>query len=319
MPSQETQRKIEHPPVLFLIFNRPDLTKQVFECIREAHPAQLFIAADGPRADRPGEADLCAQTRAVVKTIDWECKVHTLFRDHNLGCKMAVSSAITWFFDHVEEGIILEDDCLPHPSFFSFCRELLERYRDDERIMAISGNNFQPAHSTSPYSYYFSIYNHIWGWASWRRAWQHYDGDFRRWPHLRDSSFLKNLHKNGSAVNYWQSIFDKAYAGQIDSWGYPWTYSCWVQNGLTILPKVNLVTNIGFDERATHTKDQYAKVANLETKPIEFPLRHPSSTVANHQADRYTTMHHFGIHPPTPLWRRIVLRFAKFYLKLAQQ
>ena len=153
-------------PVLFLVFNRPDTTAQVFEAIRQAKPPRLYVASDGAREDKEGELEKVKQVREIVSQVDWNCEVKTLFRDKNLGCKIAVSSAIDWFFEQEEMGIILEDDCLPHPTFFRFCQELLERYRDDERIGMISGNNFQFGRKCTDYSYYFSMYSHIWGWAS---------------------------------------------------------------------------------------------------------------------------------------------------------
>lgn len=173
------------PPTLFLIFNRPDLTAEAFSRIREAAPSQLFVAADGPCAGHPEDENLCQQARDVATRVDWDCDVHTLFRDENLGCKEAVSSAITWFFEHVEAGIILEDDCVPDLSFFPYCGKLLSRYAEDERIFAIGGNNFQPQGREYTASYYYSVYVHIWGWATWRRAWKHYDGKLERWPKLK--------------------------------------------------------------------------------------------------------------------------------------
>ncbi len=284
---------ISNVPVLLLIYNRPELTRRVFDRLREAAPKQLFIAADGPRSDRPNEVALCAETRSIVNEIDWPCEVHRLFREENLGCKSAVSNAITWFFEHVEEGIILEDDCVPHPTFFRFCNELLEYYRYDERIMVISGDNFQHGRRRTQYSYYFSRYNHIWGWATWRRAWQYYDGEMKYWPDLRNTSWLFDILGTQDAADYWYNIFDKAYAGEIDSWGYPWTFSCWVQNGLTILPEVNLVSNIGFGDTATHTKNSDSTAANIPTFPIQFPLRHPPYMVRHRDADQYTFDTHF--------------------------
>ncbi|MCB0096497.1 MAG: hypothetical protein KDE50_24180 [Caldilineaceae bacterium] len=300
------------PPVLLIIFNRPDLTQRVLERLRESQPAQLFIAADGPRPGHSTDAHMCAQARNVVNEIDWPCEVKTLFRDDNLGCKNAVSGAITWFFEQVEQGIILEDDCVPHVSFFPFCAELLKRYENHDRIMSISGNNFQADTWHCKTSYYFSIHSHIWGWATWRRAWRRYDGSLEQWPHLRETPFLKELHGSDLAVNYWRNIFDKVYANEIDSWGYPWTYSCWVHNGLTILPAVNLVTNIGFDERATHTKNPQAAAANLAVRPIDFPLKHPAEVMADKQADAYTTYNHFGVRPRAPLWRQFMARARTF-------
>lgn len=172
-------------PVLLLIFNRPDTTQRVFHEIRGASPLQLFISADGPRENKPGEFEKCQITRDIVRQVDWDCEVYTNFRDKNLGCKIAVSSAIDWFFENVEEGIILEDDCLPSFSFFRFCEELLEKYRDDERIMQIGGTNLLSEWQRSDDSYYFSKYGAIWGWATWRRAWQYYDVNMKLWPEVK--------------------------------------------------------------------------------------------------------------------------------------
>jgi len=203
------------PPILFLLFNRPYLTQRVFACIREARPARLFVAADGPRPDRVGERQLCAEARKVVDQVDWPCELLTLFRDENLGCGKAVSSAIDWFFEHVEEGIILEDDCLPHPSFFRFCEKLLEKYRDDERVMQIGGCNFQDGIKRGPASYYFSIYNHIWGWASWSRAWKYYDVGITSWRKTIHEEFLYTLFNDKKSVKYWEKILDSVQRGEI--------------------------------------------------------------------------------------------------------
>ena len=171
----QTSTEFACAPILFLIFNRPQLTARVFAAIREAQPSQLYVAADGPRSNRPGEADLCEQARRVINGVDWPCEVKTLYRQENLGCRQAVSSAITWFFDNVEAGVVLEDDCLPIESFFRFCSELLIRYRDDTRIGMISGNNHGFRIYDDSLSYSFSKHGAIWGWASWRRAWRLYD------------------------------------------------------------------------------------------------------------------------------------------------
>ena len=282
------EEALKCPPVLFLIFNRPDLTKRVFESIRQAAPKQFFIAADGPRPEISTDTEQCEQTRQFVDSIDWECEVHTLFRETNLGCKRAVYSAINWFFDHVESGAILEDDCIVHLTFFSFCAELLKRYYYDERIMAISGDNFQQGMQRTQYSYYFSRYNHIWGWATWRRAWQHYDVEMKHWPALRESPWLLDILGDETAATYWRKTFDKAHAGKIDTWDYAWTFTCWIQNGLTVLPEVNLVSNIGFGDGATHTKSTGSKLANLATAAMEFPLRNSPYVVRQSEADNFT-------------------------------
>jgi len=195
-------------PVLFLIFNRSDTTQLVFNEIRKAQPAQLFIAADGPRKDRPEDIENCRKVREIIRQVDWDCSVSTLFRDENLGCKRGVSSAIDWFFSHVDEGIILEDDCVPDPSFFPFCQELLERYRDDERIMVISGDNLQFGRRKSQYSYYFSRCFHLWGWATWKRAWDNYDIKMELWPKIKETGRLKDILHDPNAEKYWEIIFN---------------------------------------------------------------------------------------------------------------
>jgi len=286
-------------PILFLVFNRPNTTKQVFEKIREARPPRLYIAADGPRESRKGEEKKCKQVREIVTNVDWDCEVNTLFREVNLGCKSAVSSGIDWFFKHEEMGIILEDDCLPDATFFRFCEELLLQYIDDERVMTISGNNFQPKRRTEN-SYYFSKYMHCWGWASWRRAWNHFDLKMKDWPKLKRKKFLNKLFNTEIAKNYWEQILDKVYSGKIDSWAYIWTYSIWKEHGFNIIPEENLVCNIGFGEEGTHTKSINSKSANMETKPIIFPLKHPEEINTLKKADKFTQKHHFQ----TPFYKR---------------
>jgi len=288
-------------PILFLIFNRPDTTKKVFAAIRKAKPQKLYVAADGPRYEKSGEEANVREVRAIATNVDWECEVKTLFREQNLGCKMGVSTAITWFFENEDEGIILEDDCVPDPSFFPFCQELLIRYQQDNRVMMISGNNFQNGKRRTDYSYYFSRHAHCWGWATWKRAWKHWNGDLATWPEVKAANFLDDIAGGDEAfVAYWSRIFDKCYAGRIDSWAYPWTYSCWIEAGLTILPNTNLVSNIGFGEEATHTKKQNNKVANLPTFKIGFPLRHPPYMIRDSIADLNTDKKNFGISAPTP-------------------
>jgi hypothetical protein len=271
--------------VLFLVFNRPDTTAQVFEAIRLAQPPRFYIAADGAREDKEGEAEKVKQVREIVANIDWDCEVKTLYREKNLGCKIAVSSAIDWFFEHEEMGIILEDDCLPHPTFFRFCEELLEKYRDDERIMMISGENFQFGRKRTEYSYYFSRYNHIWGWASWRRAWKHYDVDMKLWPEIRNGKWLYDIFRNKNVVLSWRKIFDNTYQGKINTWDYQWTFACLVQSGLSILP--NLISNIGFGLNSTHAMGQ-SKFSNMQFEPVNFPLAHPLFILHDDLADIFT-------------------------------
>jgi len=287
------------PPVLVLAFNRPHTTAAVMESLRAVRPPKVFFAVDGPRSDRPRERELVLEVQRLVERIDWPCQVETLFRESNLGCKKAVSEAITWFFGHVKAGIILEDDCVAHPSFFPYAAELLERYDDDERIMVVSGDNFQFGRQRTDYSYYYSRYTHIWGWATWRRAWEHFDFAMTQWPEIRNGNWLDDLLADPGHVRYWKGIFDETHGNRNSSWAYRWTYSVWAQGGLTVLPNVNLVSNIGFGVDGTHTWRRSSRFAALEAAPMEFPLRHPPYMIRDAEADRFTQKHMFS----RPLWR----------------
>lgn len=273
-------------PVAFLIFKRPDTTKKVFEAIRKAKPHKLLVVADGPRADRPGEAEKCAATRAVIDGVDWDCEVLKKYSDTNLGCGPCVATGISWVFEQVEEAIILEDDCIPHHTFFHFCEELLEKYRHNQSILHISGTNYQFGRSRTKYSYYFSRYPAIWGWASWRRAWNHYDFYMKKWPDLRNTSWLNDFHKSSKIAQYWTKTFDQLEVNK-HSWDGQWVFSSWLQNGLAITPNCNLISNIGFNAEATHTTSEVVVQANMPTKALDFPLKHPPSITWNKQADDF--------------------------------
>jgi hypothetical protein len=281
-------------PVALILFNRPDTTGRVFAEIARARPKKLFVIADGPRADHPADAEKCAASRAVVNQVDWPCEVLTNYSETNLGCKMRPATGISWLFRHVEEAIIFEDDCLPDQTFFRYCAELLERYRDDERVMMISGDNFQGGRRRTEYSYYFSRYVHTWGWATWRRAWQHFDVELKLWPVLRETDWLVDILGDGEAVEYWRAIFDSVMDGRISkAWDYQWLFACWAQGGLAVTPEVNLVSNIGFGEGATHTVTDTG-VINLPVSEMEFPLRHPPFMLRNREADQFNFTHVFA-------------------------
>ncbi len=274
-----------HTPVAFLIFNRPDTSKKVFAEIAAAKPAKLLVVADGPRLHQPDDVAKCQATRAIIDEVDWDCDVLTNFSETNLGCKRRVSSGLSWVFEQCEEAIILEDDCIPHPMFFRYCQELLERYRDDERVPMICGSNFHHDRSPTTDSYYFSKLGHIWGWASWRRAWQNYDVAISSWPALRETSWLFDTLGNEAAADYWQGIFDKTHAGEIDTWDYQWFFSWWAQNGLAVIPTANLISNVGFGEDATHTHTAVNTMAHRPTSEITFPLQHPRNMVRDRETD----------------------------------
>ena len=272
--------------VLFIIFNRPDTTKHVFEAIRTAKPPRLYVAADGPRADKPGEVEKVEQVRQIATTVDWDCDVKTLFRDENLGCRVAVSSAIDWFFENEEEGIILEDDCLPSQSFFWFCEELLKRYRGDMRVWHIAGNNFHFGwQRDEDYSYYFGgIYGSIWGWASWRDRWEYYDVEIKTYDEVRKKGYLFDIIKNPEEAKIRISNFDEIKNG-FDTWDYQWVYCRLINNGLTIVPSKNLVKNLGFGLDGAHTHSKRDKRSNMNIEDINLPLRHPEFFIRDVQSE----------------------------------
>jgi hypothetical protein len=274
-------------PVALIIFNRPEVTRRVFQEIARARPQKLLVIADGPRAGHPTDAERCADARAIIDEVDWECEVLTNYSPVNLGCKMRPASGISWVFEQVEQAIIFEDDCLPHPSFFPYCDEMLERYSGDERVMMISGNNFQMGRKRTRYSYYFSRYPHTWGWATWRRAWRHFDAEIKLWPELRETSWLFDILGNRAAAEHWRAQFD-ALAKMTSVWDYQWVFACWAQNGLTILPSTNLVSNIGWGDDATHTKATEDRLARILAGEMSFPLEHPPYMIRNLEADRFT-------------------------------
>lgn len=273
-------------PILFIIFNRPDTTSIVFSAIKKIKPKYLFVAADGPRDNREGEKEKCLTTRDIIKEIDWDCELKTLFREKNLGCKIAVSGAITWFFENVGEGIILEDDCLPNISFFNFCEELLTKYRDDERIMQIGGVNFQDGKLRSDGTYYFSKKNHIWGWATWKRAWDMYDINMSNFPKFKEQNQILNITNNKKLQKKLLDKIQYVYDGKLDTWDYQWEYTILSNNGLVILPNYNLVSNIGFNQDATHTTGHDELLANKPTDEINI-ITHPSFVINNTEADEY--------------------------------
>lgn len=245
------------PPVLFLVFNRPEPTFRVFDAIREARPERLYIAADGPRSNRPGEAEYCAQVRRVVERVDWPCQVKTLFREQNVGCRRAVSESISWFFEDEEEGIILEDDCLPAPDFFRFCSEALGTYRSDPRVMHVGGHVLLEGPDEE--DLFFSRLVPIWGWATWRRAWNAYDSEMSR------IGELERLPLNewfGSQASNVRKAIRRIHDDKVDAWGARWALSVLVNDGLSALPRNNLISNVGFGKDATHTKVD-SHLANL--------------------------------------------------------
>lgn len=274
-------------PILFLVFNRPQYTIQVFEAIRAAKPKQLFIAADGPRANVTADIASCKAVKDIVANVDWDCEVKTLFRDKNLGCGLAPSSAITWFFEHVEQGIILEDDCLPSASFFPFCEEMLERYKNDLRIHSISGTNFFEKWGQNDNSYFFSKESGIWGWATWRRAWEQYDYNIKKWSDHDTVRLFKAQFENDDHRSVYVSALESVVTNkEITFWDYQLVFSRVINSQFGIIPRFNLISNIGFGNDATHTFDENASFSKITAYELTFPLVHPSTVMVDKEHDK---------------------------------
>jgi hypothetical protein len=292
-------------PVALFIFNRPAETARVFQAIRRARPRQLFVIADGPRPHCPDDVAGVAAARSVVEAVDWPCELRCNYAGANQGLADRVASGISWVFEQVETAIVLEDDCLPHPSFFPFCEQLLARYADDERVMMVGGVSLEPYRRLDT-SYSFSHYMLVWGWATWRRAWRLYDHEMRLWPAARDGGWLADVLGSEAEAHFWTPHLDDVYAGRENYWGRRWLLACWLQRGLVIQPAVNLVTNIGHGAAATHTTVA-SPFADLPTAPMSFPLRHPPFVVRDARADAELFRRFF---------RRSLLQRAGYRLRL---
>lgn len=271
-------------PVLFLIFNRPDTTSLVFQEIRSAKPSKLYIAADGARANNESDQRLCLQSLEIVSHIDWPCEVKTLYRENNLGCKNAISSSIDWFFEHEEEGIILEDDCLPAKDFFRFCDEMLVRYRFDTRIRHITGCNLQLGNKWGNATYYFANQTHVWGWASWRRVWKDYDKTLSAYDDAEATVQLEKLFDDAFLAAEWKRIFIELKQGKIDTWDYQLALINYFNNSLSVNPNVNLIKNIGFRADGTHTTSTDSPYANIPLETLGS-ITHPQYILPEKSAD----------------------------------
>ena len=271
--------------VVFLVFNRPALTRAVFERIAQVRPKRLLVVADGPRMERPEEERLCEEVRRIATAVDWDCRVQTNFAPTNLGCRRRVISGLDWAFEQVDEAIILEDDILPDLTFFPFCEEMLERFRGDDRIAMITGFNITADQAQAPYSYYFSQLTHIWGWATWREAWKHYDERLSSWPELRQSGMLRDFFSKRTAVRYWTSVLEGMFQGTgPNTWDYQWMYTNLMRGSLSVSPQVNLVQNLGFGSDATHSKNSKS-APKVPVGSLHFPLQHPPAMIAARSLD----------------------------------
>lgn len=276
-------------PILFLVFNRPKETKQVFEIIRKIKPRRLFVAADGPRIDKKNENEICNHVRELATSIDWDCELVTLFRERNLGCKYAVSSAINWFFEQVDEGIILEDDCLPELSFFLYCEVLLKKYKSNEEVMHISGANLNDDLKFGDGTYFYSNYPNIWGWATWKRAWKKYDLELENTAFY--SRLIKSTFKFQSERTFWKSRIELLRTKGLDTWDYQWMFSIWKEKGICLNSNYNLVENIGFGNNSTHTKNKNPYLTPKTNQIVK--VIHPSKfrILENAEIEFISTLH----------------------------
>jgi hypothetical protein len=280
-------------PILVMAFNRPEHLKVLLNRLRQEQPKRLYVAIDGPRDSREGEDAQVQACRDLVASIDWDCEVHTLFQESNLGCGLGVSTAINWFFTNEERGIILEDDIIPDPSFFPYCEELLDRYENDDRVFAISGCNFVPpeAQSHPEQAYRFSQIPHIWGWATWRRSWDKHRLDISDWR--RDLPPTKLWARAGHSLPasvYWASTFELLARKEVDTWDGQFVLASMMSGQLTATSNVNLIENIGFGDSATHTvedRDELQPVTRLMLPTAPAPV------VLDGRADAWTRKHHF--------------------------
>jgi hypothetical protein len=274
-------------PLVFIVFNRPETTRRVWERIRAARPKRLFVVADGPRPARSADAELCAEVRRIIELTDWPCEIVRNYSANNLGAARRVSSGLDWVFAQVPEAIILEDDCLPDPTFFPFCSELLARYRDEVRVAQIAGCSFQRQNESKADSYYFSRYPHGWGWATWRRAWRHYDHAMQVWQEERGGAWLAQTIPDPVERRVWEKSFDATLSGSVDAWDYRWVLAVWRKGGVSVVPYRNMISNIGFGADATHTRGG-SPWASLPVASMPFPLVHPTGLACDEIADEWT-------------------------------
>lgn len=299
-------------PVLCIIFNRPETTRKVFDVLKKVKPPKLYICAEGPRDNKPEDIELCKESRAIYDKIDWECDVHKYYREKNSGgCGPGVSGAITWFFENVDEGIILEDDIVPHPDFFAFCDDMLERYRDNSKIKCVCGYNiFFDGIREYPYSYYFSHYMHVWGWATWKRTWEEYEYSLIKVPRKKFENAVRKLpilkeSKRGIMSNYEVMASDNP----IDTWDFQLLFSTILHKGLNIIPTTNLCQNIGCGvEQATHTIAFDETIYNHVGSTI-YPLSHPDKITQNKRLDKITFSYWMK---SSPQKRKKIARFRHY-------
>ena len=314
------KQKIFETPILLIAWKRPDKTKKIIESIKKVKPRYFYVACDGKTENNKILNNQVNLTRKLIlENITWDCELKTLFCEYNQGCKNAVSNAISWFFDNVDRGIIIEDDCLPHQDFFYFCSELLKKYENDMRIWSIAGNNLHRKNSTKEESYFFSKYSHCWGWATWRRCWSKYDKDIADWPSYKSKGILNKIFESRREKIFWMKTLDNIYYySRPNTWDYQWSYTCFINSGLTIIPNENLIYNIGFDDEATHTKfgNPNRSIKNYKRFSSKvFPLKHPQYIHRSINKDKYIdAICYSGPNIFSRKW--VVINFKKLLIKI---
>lgn len=290
-------------PIVFIIFNRPDHSNEVFSEIKKLKPKKLYVIADGPRFDNFSDKINCEKSRNVVDKIDWDCNLIKIYSEINLGCKKRIVSGLDEVFSIEKYAIILEDDCLPSQDFFYFSEKLLLYYENNKRIGMISGCNFNEIDPNS--SYHFSHYSHIWGWATWSRAWSMYDDTISSWPQNRNSNLLNNIIQRKGSIDYWKTALDGVYNNKIDTWDYQWNYSSWVSGMLSIVPSRNMISNIGFGKDATHTRG-ISIFSNMKRVEISTNIKHPPSIEVNKESDYWVEKMHFDNRYSIRIYKKIL-------------
>ena len=307
---KSTQVEAFSTPVALFIFNRASTTRKVVDVLRLVQPKVLFVIADGPRKNVFADKELCVAARSVIDEIDWPCEIHRRYLDVNIGCGHSPAKGLDWVFSQVESCIILEDDCAPDSSFFPFCEEMLTRFQDDQRIMMISGNNHLMGQEVTSDSYFYSINTQTHGWATWRHAWAKYDFYMSDWPNVSSLDWLANYLGNRKYAEGWLKTFENAYREantnpRCSYWDYQWTYACWKNHALNIIPSSNLVTNLGYGQDATHPTPLDHHLANLPVEPLRFPLKHPIAMTQAYEADVILSTTVYGFRP---LYHRVYLK-----------
>jgi hypothetical protein len=305
-------------PVLFIVFSANSTTRKVFEAIRSARPSRLYVFCDGPRPRVAGEREKCLESQRIATQVDWPCALKTKFLEENHGSRYGVAMAINWFFENEEEGMILEHDCLPSAEFFSFSQDMLARYRDDPRVMHVNGANYQHGVKRGKASYFFSRYPQIWGWSTWRRAWKHYDVDMKRYGAFMENYGLRSLFRSRPERKFWKKCFERTISGKISTvWDFQWVFAVLSQNGLSVTPNANLVSNIGFGAEALHMGFIDKKIASLPLEALG-PVVHPEFEAADADADARTFKTLFTL-PPADRLRVFMLRVGKKLRKILKK